>query len=81
MQESSSHAALEAVKELFSGDGQSKKGRKGQNEVLPNFACCIFEQLDSVCCYVGLDPASSRSLSEIDYKPNIDESSTSIGLS
>ncbi|WOL07776.1 hypothetical protein Cni_G16524 [Canna indica] len=32
IQESSSHAALEAVKELFSGDGQSKKGRKGPNE-------------------------------------------------
>lgn len=26
-------ASLEAVKELFSGDGQSKKARKGQNEV------------------------------------------------
>ncbi|KAB8093629.1 hypothetical protein EE612_020500, partial [Oryza sativa] len=25
--------ALEAVRELFSGDGQTKKGRKGQNEV------------------------------------------------
>ncbi|XP_042409487.1 serine/threonine-protein kinase ATG1-like isoform X1 [Zingiber officinale] len=33
VQESKSHAALEAVKELFSGDGQSKKGRKGQNEI------------------------------------------------
>ncbi|CAL9772231.1 unnamed protein product [Musa acuminata subsp. burmannicoides] len=33
VQESSGHAALEAVKELFSGDGQSKKGRKGQNEI------------------------------------------------
>ncbi|XP_010923631.1 serine/threonine-protein kinase 1 [Elaeis guineensis] len=31
---SSGNAALEAVKELFSGDGQTKKGRKGANEVL-----------------------------------------------
>ncbi|PUZ36976.1 hypothetical protein GQ55_9G081000 [Panicum hallii var. hallii] len=30
---SSTNDALEAVKELFSGDGQAKKGRKGQNEV------------------------------------------------
>ncbi|XP_072951482.1 serine/threonine-protein kinase 1 [Typha angustifolia] len=30
---SSGNAALEAVRELFSGDGQTKKGRKGQNEV------------------------------------------------
>nr|CAD1819429.1 unnamed protein product [Ananas comosus var. bracteatus] len=30
---SSSNAALEAVRELFSGDGQTKKGRKGQTEV------------------------------------------------
>lgn len=26
--------ALEAVQELFSGDGQGKKGRRGQNEVM-----------------------------------------------
>ncbi|TVU44971.1 hypothetical protein EJB05_04436 [Eragrostis curvula] len=32
---SSTNDALEAVRELFSGDGQAKKGRKGQNEV-----CC-----------------------------------------
>lgn len=32
---SSTTDALEAVRELFSGDGQAKKGRKGQNEV-----CC-----------------------------------------
>jgi hypothetical protein len=32
---SSTSDALEAVRELFSGDGQAKKGRKGQNEV-----CC-----------------------------------------
>ncbi|XP_078179839.1 protein kinase superfamily protein isoform X2 [Carex rostrata] len=31
---STGNAALEAVRELFSGDGQTKKGRKGQNEVL-----------------------------------------------
>ncbi|KQK13139.1 serine/threonine-protein kinase dst1 [Brachypodium distachyon] len=30
---SSTTDALEAVRELFSGDGQAKKGRKGQNEV------------------------------------------------
>ncbi|GJM96658.1 hypothetical protein PR202_ga13520 [Eleusine coracana subsp. coracana] len=30
---SSTSDALEAVRELFSGDGQAKKGRKGQNEV------------------------------------------------
>uniref|UniRef100_A0A0A9HFC8 Uncharacterized protein n=1 Tax=Arundo donax TaxID=35708 RepID=A0A0A9HFC8_ARUDO len=30
---SSTDDALEAVRELFSGDGQAKKGRKGQNEV------------------------------------------------
>ena len=30
---STGNAALEAVRELFSGDGQTKKGRKGQNEV------------------------------------------------
>lgn len=30
---SSTNDALEAVRELFSGDGQAKKGRKGQNEV------------------------------------------------
>ncbi|CAL4919132.1 unnamed protein product [Urochloa decumbens] len=30
---SSTNNALEAVRELFSGDGQAKKGRKGQNEV------------------------------------------------
>lgn len=30
----SSSAALEAVKELFNGDGPTKKGRRGQNEVL-----------------------------------------------
>ncbi|OEL15005.1 Serine/threonine-protein kinase dst1 [Dichanthelium oligosanthes] len=29
---SSTNDALEAVRELFSGDGQAKKGRKGQNE-------------------------------------------------
>lgn len=29
----SDDAALEAVKELLSGDGQTKKGRRGQNEV------------------------------------------------
>ncbi|KAJ6835344.1 serine/threonine-protein kinase PAK 3 [Iris pallida] len=28
-----SNVALEAVKELFSGDGQTKKGRRGQNEM------------------------------------------------
>lgn len=30
---STGNAALEVVRELFSGDGQTKKGRKGQNEV------------------------------------------------
>lgn len=34
---SSGNAALEAVKELFSGDGQTKKGRKGANEVTMTF--------------------------------------------
>lgn len=32
---SSTNDALAAVRELFSGDGQAKKGRKGQTEV-----CC-----------------------------------------
>jgi hypothetical protein len=30
---STGNAALEVVRELFSGDGQTRKGRKGQNEV------------------------------------------------
>ena len=31
--------AVEALKELFTGDGQSKKGRRGQNEVKPVCVC------------------------------------------
>ncbi|KAJ4800923.1 Serine/threonine-protein kinase dst1 [Rhynchospora pubera] len=34
MLKSNGDVALEAVRELFSGDGQTKKGRKGQHEVL-----------------------------------------------
>ena len=29
--------AVEALQELFTGDAQSKKGRRGQNEVLSRF--------------------------------------------
>lgn len=92
VQESSGHAALEAVKELFSGDGQSKKGRKGQNEVTPAYfvLCCIKLLVKcylcdvwgfTIGCSVGVDPASSRGTSEIDYKSNIDESSSGFSLS
>lgn len=44
---SSTNDALEAVRELFSGDGQAKKGRKGQNEV-----CCILSLSLSNACEV-----------------------------
>lgn len=37
---SSGSTALEAVKELCTGDGQTKKGRKVQNEV--DIECCYF---------------------------------------
>lgn len=38
--------AVEALQELFTGDGQSKKGRRGQNEVLslllfPCLSACV----------------------------------------
>ena len=33
--------AVEALKELFTGDGQSKKGRRGQNEVKPVCVCVL----------------------------------------
>lgn len=40
-QDSNGSITKEAVQDLFSGDGQSKKGRRGQNEVPllspPNF--------------------------------------------
>lgn len=33
--------AMEALQELFAGDGQSKKGRRGQNEVLSSLCSLI----------------------------------------
>lgn len=66
---SSSNAALEAVRELFSGDGQTKKGRKGQTEVPTDFpfflkkksqikenSSCISSFIDCsiVCCLTHL---------------------------
>lgn len=32
--DTSGSGTVEALQELFSGDGQSKKGRRGQNEVI-----------------------------------------------
>lgn len=41
----SSNAALEAVKELYSNDGQTKKGRRGQNEV--SLPPAVYQRLTS----------------------------------
>lgn len=41
--------AVEALQELFSGDSQSKKGRRGQNEVLSLYILCICIHMYIVC--------------------------------
>jgi hypothetical protein len=80
---SSTNDALEAVKELFSGDGQAKKGRKGQNEV-----CCRLIFLMNACKVIltlildlvalGLSPPWCAS--QINDMPHIDESGPSSSL-
>ena len=41
--DNSETVAVEALQELFTGDGQSKKGRRGQNEVTPVSLCvCVY---------------------------------------
>ena len=39
-QDTGGTGTVEALQELFSGDGQSKKGRRGLNEVI--FVCCVY---------------------------------------
>jgi len=39
-QDTGGTGTVEALQELFSGDGQSKKGRRGLNEV--NFVYCVY---------------------------------------
>ena len=78
---SSTTDALEAVRELFSGDGQAEKGRKGQNEV-----CCrllrssvakrLYFLCPDVCLMldlIALGPSSSWCARQINDKPYIDE--------
>ncbi|CAN6727502.1 unnamed protein product [Malus baccata var. baccata] len=59
-QDNSGTVAMEALQELFTGDGQSKKGRRGQNEVkslslslslcIPSLSLSIFDLLVRCRC-------------------------------
>ena len=44
-QDATGTGTVEALQELFSGDGQSKKGRRGQNEV----TLCSFVHFCVIC--------------------------------
>ena len=79
---SSTNDAVEAVKELFSGDGQAKKGRKGQNEV-----CCRLFLINTcqviltlILDLVTLGLSSPWCAPQINDMPHIDEPGPSSSL-
>ncbi|KAF5752042.1 serine/threonine-protein kinase 4 B isoform X2 [Tripterygium wilfordii] len=56
-QDNSGTIASEALQELFSGDGQSRKGRRGQNEVSLLFYSlhvCVYQPFILVSCPFGI---------------------------
>lgn len=76
-QDTGGTGTVEALQELFSGDGQSKKGRRGLNEVtlcvVPMCGCMYTCSTLVMAIYVGLpidaaDASSSKHLPKVDIK-------------
>ena len=74
-QDTGGTGTVEALQELFSGDGQSKKGRRGLNEVtlcvVPMCGCMYTCSTLVMAIYVGL-PIDAAVASSYKHLPKVD---------
>ena len=83
--DNSGTVAAEALQELFSGDGPSKKGRRIQNEVIaPNPSPSLSPSQAFLCLFVFIlyaaDATSSKCLPKTDFKLYAAESGAGFSL-